>query len=102
MEARLIIVDGYNLILRSPRLKPGEGRTLREAREKLVSLLAWMMGGNDTRFIVVFDGTDVPGRDESSGRVQVVYSRPPEKADDVIRHLVEKKVGGYEPVTVVT
>jgi predicted RNA-binding protein with PIN domain len=102
MDARLVIVDGYNLILRSPRLKPGPGRTLREAREKLVNLLAWMMGGNDARFIVVFDGAELSGRDEPSGRVQVVYSRPPEKADDVIRRLVEKRVGGEEHITVVT
>jgi predicted RNA-binding protein with PIN domain len=108
VDARLIIVDGYNLILRSPRLKPGPRRTLREAREKLLNLLAWMMGGNDTRFIVVFDGeTDAAhaergGRDEGSGRVQVQWSRPPEKADDVIRRLVEKRVGGDEHVTVVT
>ena len=102
MEARLIIVDGYNLILRSARLRPGEGRTLRESRDKLVNLLAWMMGGNDARFVVVFDGAELTGRDEASGRVQVVYSRPPEKADDVIRRLVEKKVGGEERITVVT
>ena len=102
MEARLIIVDGSNLILRSARLRPGEGRTLRESRDKLVNLLAWMMGGNDARFVVVFDGAELTGRDEASGRVQVVYSRPPEKADDVIRRLVEKKVGGEERITVVT
>ncbi|HXS82043.1 MAG TPA: NYN domain-containing protein [Methylomirabilota bacterium] len=102
MESRLIIVDGYNIILRSPRLKPGDGRTLRDSRDKLINLLAWMMGGNDARFVVVFDGAEMPGRDESSGRVQVMYSRPPEKADDVIRRLVEKKVGGDEHITVVT
>ena len=67
MEARLIIVDGYNLILRSARLRPGEGRTLRESRDKLVNLLAWMMGGNDARFVVVFDGAELTGRDEASG-----------------------------------
>ena len=38
MEARLVIVDGYNLILRSARLRPGEGRTLRDSRDKLVNL----------------------------------------------------------------
>jgi len=101
MEARLVIVDGYNLILRSPRLKPGEGRTLRESRDKLVNVLAWMMGGNDRQFLVVFDGAELAERDERSGRVQVMYSRPPEKADDVIRRLVEKKVGGDERITVV-
>jgi predicted RNA-binding protein with PIN domain len=102
MEERLVILDGYNIILRSPRLRPGEGRTLRESRDKLVNLLAWMMGANDARFIVVFDGAELPERDERSGRVEVIYSRPPEKADDVIRRLVEKKVGGDENITVVT
>lgn len=95
-------MDGYNLILRSPRLKPGPNRTLRESREKLVNLLSWMMGGNDVRYVIVFDGADAGGRDEASGRVQVTYSRPPDKADDVIRHLVERKVGGDEAITVVT
>jgi len=33
MGDRLIIVDGYNLILRTPQLKPGPDRTLREARD---------------------------------------------------------------------
>ena len=102
MESRLIIVDGYNLILRSARLRPGDGRTLRESRDKLVSLLAWMMVGNDARFVVVFDGDELPGRDESSGRGQVMYSRPPEKADDVILRMVDKRVGGDEHITVVT
>jgi len=102
MQPRLIIVDGYNVILRSDRLKPGPGRTLREAREKLINLLAWMMGANDVRFLVVFDGAESGGRDESAGRVQVTFSRPPETADDVIRRMVEKRVGGDESITVVT
>ena len=102
MEPRLVIVDGYNLILRSARLKPGPNRTLRESRDKLVNLLSWMMGANDVRYLVVFDGVEEGGRDEPSGRVQVTYSRPPDKADDVIRRLVEKKVGGDETITVVT
>ena len=102
MESRLVLVDGYNLILRSSYLKPGPRRTLRDGREKLINLLSWMMGGNDVRFLVVFDGAELAGRDVPSGRVQVVYSRPPEKADDVIRRLVERHVGGEEQVTVVT
>ena len=103
MDARLVIVDGYNLILRSPRLRPGPTRTLRESRGMLLNLLSWMMGANDTRFVVVFDGAEDGAHAASeSGRVQVLWSRPPEKADDVIRHLVEKRVGGDEHVTVVT
>jgi predicted RNA-binding protein with PIN domain len=102
MEPRLVIVDGYNVIHRSPRLRPGPTRTLQESRAMLVSLLSWMMGANDVRFIVVFDGAEGGGADDPPARVQVIWSRPPEKADDVIRRMVEKKVGGDESVTVVT
>ena len=101
-ERRRIVVDGYNLILRSPALKPGPDRTLREAREKLVNLLSWAVGTEDARFIVVFDGGEARGDDESGGRVEVRFSRPPRKADDDIRDLVEELVGRDERVTVVT
>jgi hypothetical protein len=50
----------------------------------------------------VFDGQQGGGRDEPNGRVQIQYSRPPETADDVIRHIVEKRIGGDEEITVVT
>jgi len=98
----LIIVDGYNLILRSPELKPGPGRTLREAREKLVNLLSWVIGGHEAGFLVVFDGADGAPRDLGGGRVEVRFSRPPQKADDVIRALVEERIGKVERLTVVT
>jgi predicted RNA-binding protein with PIN domain len=101
-ETRLTLVDGYNLVLRSPSLKPGPDRTLREAREKLVNLLSWAVGTGDARFIVVFDGSDARGEDEGGGRVEVRYSRPPEKADDVIRRLVEDRVERVDHLTVVT
>ena len=101
-ESRLIVVDGYNVILRSPELAPGPGRTLREAREKLVNLLAWAVGSGEARFLVVFDGANEGGSDEGSGRVKVIYSRPPEKADDVIRRLVEDRVERVERLTVVS
>jgi len=101
-ETRLILVDGYNLVLRSPSLKPGPDRTLREARDKLVNLLSWAVGSGNARFIVVFDGSDQHGEDERGGRVEVRYSRPPQKADDLIRTLVEDRVGRVEHLTVVT
>lgn len=102
MADRLIVVDGYNLILRTPQLKPGPDRTLRESREKLVNLLSWMMGGNEARFLVVFDGAEGGGRDEPGGRVEVRFSRPPQSADDVIRHIVEDQVEKVDRLTVVT
>jgi predicted RNA-binding protein with PIN domain len=98
---RLIIVDGYNVILRSPRLKPGGERTLRESREMLVNLLSWAIGGADAQFLVVFDGAE-RGDDERSGRVAVRFARLPEKADDLIRRIVEEQMPKVERITVVT
>src|SRR4051794_37402287 len=102
MEDRLIVVDGYNVILRSATLKPGDGRTLRDSREKLVNLLSWAIGGGEARFLVVFDGSDDRGGTEGQGRVEVIYSRPPEKADDLIRKVVEEKIERVDRLTVVT
>ena len=99
---RLIVVDGYNVILRAPALRPGEGRTLREARDKLVNLLSWVVGGETTRYLVIFDGTDAGARVSGGGRVDVRYSRPPEKADDLIRSIVEDQIERVERLTVVT
>jgi len=101
-EQRLIVIDGYNLIMRSPDLRPGPGRTMEEAREKLVNLLSWAIGGGEARFVVVFDGAGHPGGDEQRGRVEVRFSRPPQKADDVIRRLVEDQVDRVDRLTVVT
>jgi predicted RNA-binding protein with PIN domain len=102
LSDHVIIVDGYNVILRSPHLRPGPDRTLREARDKLVNMLSWTVGSGDARFIVVFDGAEVQGQDEHDGRVEVRYSRPPRKADDDIRALVEDRVERVDHVTVVT
>jgi len=102
MPERLIIVDGYNVIHRAPLLRPGPDRTLREAREKLVSLLSWTMGSDDAHFLVVFDGAEGVAAEERQGRVEVRYSKPPRKADDLIRELVEDRVEREERVTVVT
>jgi predicted RNA-binding protein with PIN domain len=101
MADRLVVVDGYNVILRSPALRPGEGRTLRESRDKLLNLLAWVTDAH-VQFIVVFDGAAVRGHDARQGRVQVRYSKPPAKADELIREIVEDRVDRTDRVTVVT
>ena len=101
MSERLIIVDGYNLILRTPALRPGADRTLAASRDKLENLLAWTVAPG-ARFLVIYDGATGIGRPGKSGRIETRFSKPPETADDVIRELVEKVVGHSEGLTVVT
>src|SRR5262245_10205680 len=99
---RLVVVYGYNVIMKSAELRPGPQRTLREARAKLINLLSWAVGSGETRFLVVFDGAEATPSVSGSGRVEVRYSRPPEKADDLIRALVEERIERVEGLTVVT
>lgn len=94
---KTIILDGYNVILRSPAFRPDERRDLATSREKLVNLLSWALGGTgQVEFIVVFDGADVAPaqrktvRSGGSSKVTVHFSKPPQKADDLIRDLVNE------------
>jgi predicted RNA-binding protein with PIN domain len=102
MSARLIVIDAYNVIHRAPALRPGPDRTLEESRHKLLNLLAWAYGTGDARFVVVFDGDGSDDGDETGARVEVRWARPPDKADDVIRRIVEREVDHGARVTVVT
>jgi predicted RNA-binding protein with PIN domain len=99
----LVVVDGYNLIHRSPDLRPGPDRTLEEARNKILNLLSWAVGAGEARFLVVFDGAEGAETGPSgSGRVTVRWSRPPAKADDLIRRIVEEEIERVDRLTVVT
>ncbi len=78
------------------------------SRDKLVNLLSWALGGTgQVEFIVVFDGADVaPAQRKTvksggSSKVTVHFSKPPLKADDVIKQLVEE-LAPRTNVTVVT
>jgi len=102
VSGHLIVIDGYNLIHRSPALRPGPSRTLRQAREKLLNLLSWAIGAGEASFVVVFDGAEGTGSSGRAGRVEVRYSQPPRTADDDIRALVEERVERVERLTVVT
>ena len=102
---RTIVIDGYNLILRSPAFRPDDRRDLAGARDKLVNLLSWAVGRGEVDFIVVFDGAETglgPARSSKSGRIAVRFSTPPEKADQLIGEIVEELEDRGRTVTVVT
>jgi predicted RNA-binding protein with PIN domain len=102
---RTIVIDGYNLILRSPAFRPDDRRDLAQARDKLVNLLSWAVGRGEVDFIVVFDGAETglgQARSSKSGRIAVRFSTPPQNADQLIEEIVEELEDRGRTVTVVT
>ena len=81
------LIDGYNVIRRDPDLRAREAESLEAGRAALLAVLARVAAEVSDIFTVVFDGARRSGGSASPGRVQVVFSRPPETADDVLRRL---------------
>jgi predicted RNA-binding protein with PIN domain len=87
-----LIVDGYNVVFRTPRLRELAAASLERARDELVRRLEEGYRGRRARVTLVFDGArDVPapGRSRRHGTVRIVFSEPPATADDVIRRMVD-------------
>jgi predicted RNA-binding protein with PIN domain len=81
------LIDGYNVIRRDADLHAHEAAGLEAGRAALLALLARVAARLSDDFTVVFDGARRTGGAPSVGRVQVLFSRPPETADDVLRRL---------------
>ena len=90
-----LIIDGYNLIRQSPYLQAIEARELEAGREALLSsLAAYRQSRPGHKITVVFDGWDKGGWKESrdrQGGITIIYSGRGEKADEVIKRLLEKE-----------
>ena len=81
------LVDGYNVIRRDAELRDRESTALEAGRTGLLALVAGVARDLADEFVVVFDGARRGAGGPAGGRVQVVFSRPPETADDVLRRL---------------
>jgi predicted RNA-binding protein with PIN domain len=89
------VLDGYNLIRRDPDLRDRERESMEAGRAALLALVARLATTAADDFTVVFDGARRGGGAPSGGRVQVIFSRPPETADDVLRRLAaDLRTGG--------
>lgn len=89
------LIDGYNVIRRDAELRDRETTGLEAGRAGLLGLVAGVAREVSDDFIVVFDGARRVGSAPGGGRVQVMFSRPPETADDVLRRLaVTYREGG--------
>jgi len=96
-----ILVDGYNLIHHMPDLKRRMQHDMQQAREGLIGILAVSRHGRKADITVVFDGSGTAGGSAGRSGVRVVFSKPPEKADPVLKRMMEKKARGVQ-MTVVT
>jgi predicted RNA-binding protein with PIN domain len=92
------LIDGYNVIRRDPDLRAREAESLESGRAALLRLLAGVARDSGEPFVAVFDGARRAGAAPAAApnaRVQVVFSRPPETADDVLMRLAgEWREGG--------
>jgi uncharacterized protein len=97
-----IIIDGYNLIRQSDRLRRAEKFTLEEGRHALIRFLIPYGERKGHRLTVVFDGWDGGSFQEErdrEGGIDIIYSRKGEKADDLIKRMAARS---SDEVVVVT
>ncbi|BAB03833.1 NYN domain-containing protein [Halalkalibacterium halodurans] len=88
----ILIVDGYNMIGAWPELKELKDRDLALARDKLIDRLAEYQAYTGCKVILVFDAHMVPGvgRTYNNHRIEVIYTRKNETADERIERLVRE------------
>ncbi|MBU1356650.1 MAG: NYN domain-containing protein [Candidatus Edwardsbacteria bacterium] len=100
--AKTIIIDGYNLAFASDRIRPALLKDKQKGRELLVELLAGYKKTFGYDITVVFDGADGHTDKCSAKRgIRIVFSRPPQNADQVIKNKVEIQKKS-KTITVVT
>ncbi len=85
-----ILIDGYNLIRQSETLRRYERRSLEEGRRALITKLVAYEKERAHKITVVFDGGESGWADEGrdrEGKIDIIYSRHGERADDVIKRI---------------
>jgi uncharacterized protein len=98
-----IIIDGYNLIRQSASLRVHERRGLDEGRNELIKRLSIYHRDRKHRITIIFDGWQggsIQEERDRYGAIEIIYSKLGEKADDVIKRIVQTNRG--EDIVVVT
>jgi len=87
------IIDGYNLIHNIPRFRKSLDSSLEYARNMLIFFVRSYLSSHKVKITIVFDGDEVGYIENptlSTQRLKVIYSKPPEKADPIIKKLIHK------------
>jgi predicted RNA-binding protein with PIN domain len=102
MRDQLVLVDGYNVIRRSPQLASAERRSLQHGRDALVTMLAARYAARTVDLTVVFDGADVRESRTVHLGISIVYSATGCTADECIVRLAAEAEARGQRVTVAT
>jgi predicted RNA-binding protein with PIN domain len=86
------LIDGYNVIRRSPELRARERRSLEAGRRALCHLLSEVARTCEDEFTVVFDGAGSGGTAGLAG-VRVIFSSAREDADRVLARMAAAQGG---------
>lgn len=100
----ILLVDGYNMIGAWAELRPLRDRSLEDARDRLVELLAEYKATLGWRIMIVFDAYLVPGTEQLYVKhdVEVIYTRKNETADECIERLTLQLKGRKTQIHVAT
>ena len=103
---RLLIIDGYNVIHRIPRLEAKLSISLESSRTALIRLVdTWAEKHRGIDCLIVFDGKDNVGshRDpDAVSRVRCLFTKTKVDADDEIIRTVREFAGKTSHVTVIS
>ncbi len=92
----LILIDGYNLIKQSDSLRRYDRKSLEAGRKALIARLVEYEKKKSHSITVVFDGGNSDWIDEGrdkEGKINIIYSRYGERADDVIKRIAAQTMG---------
>ena len=98
-----LIIDGYNVMHALPMEKEWPGQASKDRRAFFIGKVGAYLGTRNHRATLVFDGTkggEDMGGHETHGRLEVVYSRRGEEADDVIKRMLEESGNPREVLVV--
>ena len=96
----LWVIDGYNVIRRDPDLRGHEAQSLETGRRALIQLVRQLARTIPRdEFAIVFDGARVDSPAPTNGQVRVMFSRPPETADELVVRLAGRSRAGSVVVT---
>src|SRR5690625_1074674 len=88
----VLLVDGYNMIGAWEELKDLKEKDIGQARDRLIEMMAEYQAFSGERVIIVFDAYEVKGtmKKTKAFKVEVIYTKEKETADERIEKLVKK------------